>query len=287
MIVSDLGGHSGCKIYLCEDDVTGKSYVRKISASINYNKRLLHQAKKQNEYLSDSIRVPKIFEQGYTENGLYYFDMEYIKGITLAKYITQVEMVKIRELVENITDGIMSNIGIEKDADAGKIFQSKINDLQRKLSTKNEAIIELALEMLSKHDWSNFAKSSCHGDLTLENIIIKGDKIYLIDFLDSFYDSSLLDAGILLQDVQCLWSYRFDDKIDINTILRLMVFKDILLENVRNKKGQYYVVEVYYGLLLKLIRIFPYTKDEKTYCFLLAKTKAVMELIVEEEACVH
>ena len=41
-------------------------------------------------------------------------------------------------------------------------------------------------------------------------------------------------------------------------------------------------MEVYYALLLKLIRIYPYTKDEKTYMFLNQKTQSVMNIIMEE-----
>ena len=38
-------------------------------------------------------------------------------------------------------------------------------------------------------------------------------------------------------------------------------------------------MDVYYALLLKLIRIYPYTKDEKTYEFLNEKTKMVLGII--------
>ena len=49
MHVRDLGGHSGCKIVLCElpDE---NVFVRKISSSIDYNKRLEIQAEKQKKF---------------------------------------------------------------------------------------------------------------------------------------------------------------------------------------------------------------------------------------------
>ena len=52
MEIIDLGGHSGCKILLCETD-DNKRFVRKISSSVSYNKRLETQARKQKEFKSE------------------------------------------------------------------------------------------------------------------------------------------------------------------------------------------------------------------------------------------
>ena len=114
--------------------------------------------------------------------------------------------------------------------------------------------------------------------MTLENIIVRNDQLYFIDFLDSFYDSWFLDVGTLLQDVQVMWSYRFQNDVSMNTVLRLIVFRDLLLEEIR-KIDPSYVVEIYYALLQKLIRIYPYTKNELTYNFLNEKTRIVLKNI--------
>ena len=58
------------------------------------------------------------------------------------------------------------------------------------------------------------------------------------------------------------------------------------MDTVRSVSPKDYI-EVYYALLLKLIRIFPYTKDEETYEFLNTKTKSVIEIIKEIEICEH
>ena len=110
---------------------------------------------------------------------------------------------------------------------------------------------------------------------------MKDGQLYFIDFLDSFYDCWIMDISTLLQDVQTLWAYRNDENMDINTSLRVLIFRDILVDEVQDKFG-INIVEVYYALLLKLIRIYPYTKDEKTYMFLNQKTQSVMNIIMEE-----
>lgn len=279
MQITDLGGHSGCRILLCENE-DNKVFVRKISSSKEYNERLKVQCEKQNAFTSSQINAPRVLNCGYTEDGLYYFDMEYIQGITLAEYMKSIRIGDVRKIVKTIVYEIIkpSDPDLEKDR---SIFAEKIKSLKIKLQGKNSTIDE-ALKLLSRHSWDRFPKTGCHGDLTLENIIIKDNQLYLIDFLDSFYDSWILDISTLMQDVQTLWSYRNDKEVDINTILRLIVFRDILMDTVREISPDDYL-EVYYALLLKLIRIFPYTKDEHTYYFLIKKTRSIIDIIEKGE----
>lgn len=278
MTITDLGGHSGCQILLCED--LDKVFVRKISSSIEYNSRLEIQADKQKSYFSKFIKTPKVYYTGYTDNGLFYFDMEYIQGITLAEYIEKIEIGKIRNLVEQLVESF-ATFDQQEYVDTTS-FMVKIKSLKESLYEKENKTINNALSILEKHNWSAFTQSFCHGDMTLENLIIQNDKIYLIDFLDSFYDSWILDMGTLLQDTLVMWHYRYQDNVNINTILRLLVFKDVLIECMVKKMGNRYI-EIYYALLLKLIRIFPYTRDDMTYDFLTRKTQEILDRILKEE----
>lgn len=279
MNVTDLGGHSGCKILLYED--SNQVFVRKISGSSSYNARLEIQAKKQADFKSAVVKAPKVYSMGYTDEGLFYFDMEYIRGITLAEYIGRMEIGKIRGFVNSL---ITSILVIDESMDSDEQpFKEKIESLKASLYGKKNKEVDSAIDLLENHDWSKFVKTPCHGDMTLENIIIKGDQVYLIDFLDSFYDSWLIDAGTLLQDVLVMWSYRHLESVNINTVLRLMVFKDILVDSIKNRIGTEYI-EIYYALLLKIVRIFPYCKDDKTYTFLVSKVRDIMSIIGKEES---
>lgn len=276
MYITSLGGHSGCKVLLCEaEDDT--AFVRKISSDIDYNERLKIQAQKQKSFQSTYLKAPKVYATGYMEDGLYYFDMEYIQGITLAEKIKTIEIGKIRPMVERIILAITKeDICTSEILQAKEVFCKKIDDLEQKLKHKNNPIIDEAIRLLKEHDWSGIGKSQCHGDLTLENIIIQDNQLYLIDFLDSFYDSWILDVSTMLQDVLVMWSYRKEQKINNNTLVRLILFKDILMDILSEKKmgvGN----EVYYALLLKLIRIYPYTTDQATYEFLNEKTMKIIE----------
>lgn len=281
----NLGGHSGCQIHLIEED-DGNVFVRKISKDNEYNTRLEIQCEKQRTFKSRFIKAPTVYKQGYTKEGLFYFDMEYIQGMTLAEYIKTMEIGKVKGLVDSL---ILSLVPEQKEVmteeekqKAIDIFSNKISELKKCLADKKEPVIAKALYLLENHDWSVMKPSLCHGDMTLENIIIRNDCLYYIDFLDSFYDSWFLDVGTLLQDVQVMWSYRFQSEVSMNTVLRLIVFRDLLLDEI-NKIEPSYVIEIYYALLQKLIRIFPYITDEKTYQFLLKKTDMILDKIFQLE----
>lgn len=282
----NLGGHSGCQIHLIEDD-DGSTFVRKCSKDVGYNTRLKVQCEKQAIFRGGSIKTPKVFNSGYTEEGLFFFDMEYVQGITLAKYIQTMEIGKVKGLVSTLVENLVPKTTLKgKEIQAVQIFSKKIQSLKSDLATHNNSVIQNSLELLEKHDWSKLTHTQCHGDMTLENIIVKNDTLYFIDFLDSFYDSWFLDIGTLLQDVQVMWSYRFQKDIGMNTVLRLIVFRDLLLEEIR-KIDSSYIIEIYYSLLQKLIRIYPYTKDKPTYEFLNKKTQMVLNMIhsLEEKGC--
>jgi tRNA A-37 threonylcarbamoyl transferase component Bud32 len=276
--VTDLGGHSGCKILLCENG--GYTFVRKISKNLKYNERLMNQANKQKEFRSNTVIAPKVLKSGIDKQNLFYFDMEYIQGVTLSEYIKNIEIGKIQHFVNSLVDNIMNSQDEEKASP--NLFVLKINSLENQLSSHNNLVINDALKLLKNHSWNNFKRTNCHGDLTLENIIIKDNKLYLIDFLDSFYDSNIMDLSTLMQDVQTMWAYR-KETVDINTIIRLIIFRDILIDKVKKKMGKLYI-EVYYALLLKLIRIYPYTNDPATYDFLNDKTKSITEIIKKERS---
>lgn len=276
MHITDLGGHSGCRILLCEND-DNRVFVRKISGYVEYNNRLRVQAEKQSIYKNETIKTPKVLNQGETEEGLFYFDMEYVRGITLSEYMKSIEVGKVRNLVQKLVREVITIDASAQEVNEN-IFLDKINSLKYNLLVQENPIIDMAIQILENHSWSKFKKTSCHGDLTLENIIVKDNELYLIDFLDSFYDCWILDISTLMQDVQTLWSYRCEEEININTLIRLVIFRDILMETVRSIAPDYHI-EVYYALLLKLIRIFPYIKDVETMNFLNEKTKSIIEVI--------
>ena len=274
-IQTRLSGHSGCKIFLMENE-SKKPFVRKISKDVGYNARLKSQCEKQKHFRHQLIRTPKIFSQGITDDGLFYFDMEYIHGITLAEYIRKIDVNEIHELVDILTSQI-EQYTYRGYADNSAVFLSKLEDLNSKI---HSPVMRRGLELLFEHDWKHFPLTFCHGDLTLENIIICKGNFYFIDFLDSFFDCFILDIATLLQDAQCMWYYRFEQNLDVNVKIRLLIFRDLLIE----KMSMYDVStkDILCALLLKLIRICPYAKDDGTIAFLESNAERL-----ERSICQH
>lgn len=272
-----LVGHSGCNITLYSD--TDKLFVRKTSANIEYNNRLIDQQRKQDLFQSEYLRSPKILNYGKDSNGLYYFDMEYVNGTTLNHFIKDMNVTDIKYIVDDIYNQITS-VNEEYCEQTDEIFQSKIISL--KDYYPNNEYFQNAISLLSKFNWGKLKSSKNHGDLTLENIMISRRGIYLIDFLDSFFNSWLFDVAKLMQDTLIHWSFRMEPKIETNTLLRLKIFNDVLLEKFLNNT-EYSQIDLYNVILLNLVRIYPYIKDTITEKFLNNKLKYMLDEIKKLE----
>lgn len=259
-----LSGHSGCIVDLCRDH--GVLFVRKSAGTIDYNRRLKKQFIKQKHFNTKYAQTPKILQYGKIDN-IFYFDMEFINGITLAEYMRNI---KVKEIVD-FMNMLFLSLEIDKQStyvNSNDIFFKKICDLE-KIITYENVMISNALTKLKNYDFSHIPKSDCCGDLTLENILITPTgKIYLIDLLDSFYNSWMIDVAKLLQDIDIGWSYR-NTKMDYNLNLRLEIAKQSLIENILQlEDGKSLLISIYHILLLNILRIYPYTSDRDTLRFL-------------------
>lgn len=262
-LIKDFNGHSGCVLSLFLDN--DKKFVRKRSSSISYNARLKRQCKKQANLASNIIKAPEVYNYGYEDN-LFYFDMEYIEGKTIAEYLPNIISSEIPQLMQLLFDNLyMQNL--EKIPRTNEIFNTKIEQLKKTL-VKNKNLRE-PFQLLSSFNWDNVDKSPCHGDLTMENIIITPSKqLYLIDFLDSFYNSWMLDIAKLLQDLELKWSIRNIEE-NSNTNIRLLIAKQSLIKRIYElPDGEKILDTIYHLLLLNIVRIYPYTQDDNTLSFL-------------------
>jgi hypothetical protein len=190
--------------------------------------------------------------------------MEYINGFTLAEYMRTIKLTKIKNVAEILLSIIPNNMPYE--INAKNIIMAKTEDIMLRID-KNQIVYE-SFEILKDYNWNYLQASECHGDLTLENILISREDLYLIDFLDTFYSSWQIDVAKILQDIELFWSYR-NEKIDNNLLLRLSILKKTVLSKIIALKGGYNIIEsIYHLLLLNLLRIIPYSKDELTSNFL-------------------
>lgn len=260
--IKKLVGHSGCSLLLLET-VDGL-VVRKQAEKNDYNLRLKKQFTKQRKFKSSIIKTPNVYNADYID-GLFYFDMEYIRAKSLAEYSSSISITEITDLICLLFKSLNKNMVINPAVN--RIFSLKIESLEKML-VSNDKIIK-ALVKLKNFDFKYVFKSPCHGDLTLENILITSNKeIYLIDFLDSFYNSWIIDLAKLLQDLELKWSFR-NEEPSVNRDLRLLVAKETLINELLTLENSFDIINtIYHCLLLNILRIYPYAKDSKTIVFL-------------------
>ncbi len=268
-----LNGNSGC--YLKIISKNNILLVEKTSKNKDYNTRLKKQVEKQKSYNHPFFKVPHIHEE-FVHNELFGFTMNYIQGSLLSEKLKIIELSNLPILANKFFYMFEKIINFDKTG-KNKIY-IKIEELENNISLKNY-VLDKSFFLLKNFDWSYLIESNCHGDLTLENIILYNNEIYFIDFLDSFYDSWMIDCAKLLQDLECYWSYR-KEIMSENTEIRLMIFKNLLISKIKNLKfGNEILVTIYHLLLINLIRIIPYTNDKNTMDFLWRNIEKVLKII--------
>jgi len=111
----------------------------------------------------------------------------------------------------------------------------------------------------------------CHGDLTMSNILIASDSsaIALIDFLDSFIESPLIDLAKLRQDTRFCWtSLMAGSQLDRLRYRQIMGALDAVLQEPF--AGLDWHAD-YLGFMteLTLLRIAPYATEAAVHDFIL------------------
>jgi hypothetical protein len=252
-LLKELSGHSGCKIYLLEEGPN--IYVRKYSASVNYNERFLNQINKQSSFEYLNIKSPKILKQ-YYENGLLGCDMEFIRGYQFNEWYYLIPSKELDSIVDSLLMFISCNY-------KNSTCINKHTEIHEKIDSLNNSIYipKKVLDFIKNVDYSNVPVGLCHGDLTFENIIIDNEKnIFLIDFLDSFIESPLIDIGKLYQETHLLWSFR-NSNSKMNNIHRNIIFQDKLNDLIKENNIDKDLVKSF--TISTILRILPYSKENR------------------------
>ena len=109
----------------------------------------------------------------------------------------------------------------------------------------------------------------CHGDLTFSNILFNGNNYYLIDFLDSFIESPLLDIVKIRQDTAYLWStlmyHKPFDKVRVHIISEKI---DKAIDEYFTGKYEWYRKYYMPLQLMNFLRILQYGREEKVVAYL-------------------
>ena len=193
------------------------------------------------------VSLPKI----YNIYGSHY-DMEYISCLEMKKYLPTNNVDKLVDFIKNTMYNLSKNT-IEKDYT--ETYRKKLASFD----FKKFDMPFTADELLSKLP-KILPMSEYHGDFTLENILYDTNKkdFVLIDPLTTEYDSFVFDLAKLRQDLVCKWFIRNDN-----------VYLDSKLYHITDKLNEFVHNENQYLLILMLMRVLPYTHNEKDKEFLM------------------
>ncbi len=204
-----LKGHSGATVMLLQEG--GTYIVRKTAGSLAQNKRLLGQAEKQRQLLYTGLPFPPVLKTGI-DGELAFFDMEYVPGRTVANIVCEAAPFLIDAVLgalQRLFDLFRLTSGPSMDPN---LFLNKIRQIAAHrgpaVESQLEKIAEIA-DRLAQFSWEGIPQSECHGDLTLENILVCGNRrIVFIDCDECFASSWWLDAAKLFQDAAGHWCLR-------------------------------------------------------------------------------
>lgn len=211
----EVRGHSGCQIEVVREG--GQLYVVKSSRDPKYLDRLVLQAEKQldaslPEY--QHIRIPRIYNIHRTDN-LVSVKMDYVYSRNFVEFFEQAGFEQVGYLIDALRMYLEKEIEQSPLATVRReVVTEKFADVKKKtLGNKHlqgdkeiEEIIEKAQAVFDALPDMVMPVGKCHGDLTFSNILFNGNNYYLIDFLDSFIESPLLDIIKIRQDTAWLWS---------------------------------------------------------------------------------
>lgn len=114
---------------------------------------------------------------------------------------------------------------------------------------------------------------SCHGDLTMSNVIYTNSgHMYLIDFLDTYLESPLQDVAKLIQDFNYGWTFRrLGDTDKVRAGIFCRAFRPEVIDFVRHS----YPLQLDLISKLCLLRIIPYVSDDVTELWLKKSLKGI------------
>ena len=245
-------GLSGCKLEIIKGGV-----LRKYSSSINYNQRLIKQVDKQilfSKFILKNIDTPKVLAK--SSNQLFSFDMEYIPGLSSYEYFSSVNICGVEFVIQTLFDYFDHFSNNMRELNISNKVIEKIDSLQNK--TKYSEYLKYLKTYIDSNQVI-VPKTFCHGDLTFNNIIFHKNRLFFIDFLDSYVDSFFCDIVKLKQDLYYLWSLKVQDEETV----RIVQIYSYIWKKLNQRYNKYIDTKGFEILdVMNTLRIEPYLTND-------------------------
>lgn len=250
-------GNSGFGIELL-DELT----IRK-SSSGKAGERLKRQIEKQVSFHERSqhewVRTPKVFRTSASA-GAFYADMEYVVAEDFVQFLSEADRRALDTLSSVLVDFISDNLASCRDADVSNEIKLKLHDLSER---GVPAVYVKAAEQRCTGP-IHVPVGTCHGDLTLSNILFKGRTLYLLDFLDCYVESPLQDVVKVRQDTHFFWSLQlYQAEFNWPRIQISLRYLDQKID-AAFRPHEWYRRHYELFQFINLMRVLPYCSEEKT-----------------------
>lgn len=284
-----LSGLSGAGTWRCRTP-GGEYFVHKVATSGHQSLRLNAQRQKQERAawcLPSGFRTPKVYRHGDLD-GQAFFDMEWVTGRAAPDYLATASVPEVRAFAERLAAYLqwawstppLHEVGSRDILDA---LQSRLDSIITRarsecLGYRTLVLLEYLRNQVLKPDLTaSFQPSFCHGDLTLENMIVDTrGQIWLLDWLDAPYEHMLFDVAKLYQDIWAGWYTRTYRPIAPYVLAHLTrtVRQQVNIveqESVNHRKLREVILATTFA------RILPYTSTHRDFEFVAQRL----------ERCVH
>jgi hypothetical protein len=247
-------GHSGFGV-----ELIGPSTIRK-SARGPQAARLRHQIDKQIAFHQaaqfERIVAPAIQRvEGGDE--VFHADMDFIAADDFVEFLSEAGRDELDDLIDLAIGFIRRNLAACKEADVAEPIAEKLDDL----AAKGVSALYIAAARQRTSAQVIVPVGPCHGDLTLSNMLFKGRRLYLIDFLDCFVESPLQDIVKLRQDTAFAWSlHLYPAEFDATKIRLTLAYLDRGLVAAFAPE-KWYARHYELFQLVNLMRILPYCRE--------------------------
>jgi len=261
-----VGGKSGCQIELIESE--GITVLRKYASTAEYSPRLRRQAGKQRAFaqLSDAaeFRTPRVIDvRTHTDASRSYIDMEYVHAEKYSTFLAHVSAVRLITFADGLIRYFDDAIHRSSSIDLNRgLLHDKLEAVTSQLPScvAQEPILMDTRRILGSPPTGQLLHGRCHGDFTLSNMLFHADRVYLIDFLDSFVETPLHDVVKLRQDTHFGWSLMLEPDLPSyqrHRVLQALRFIDGRVDRWLSNKPD--IAEwCNYFQVFNLYRILPY-----------------------------
>jgi thiamine kinase-like enzyme len=266
-----MEGRSGCKLEVLNRG--GLLSVRKISKESGYNSRLLLQAEKQANFFkrpsSPEFKTPAVLGESTSNDPLTWFEMPYLHGQKYSEFFDRASATEVKQLAEKFQRYFQKALAeaTPSEVDAS-VFYDKLDSLATTLAHRRDVdskLMERVFVYLRKIPSQVIPVKTCHGDFTFSNMLFCTDGIYLLDFLDSFIESPLIDLVKFRQDTHFYWSLLIEGDVSETRSARIIQIFNYLDTHVFTELSRDQSVTSWYSYLqtFNLLRILPYVRQPR------------------------